>query len=139
MAKKIIEHKGKVGEIEGSRIRVHFIKMSACAGCHAKGVCTASDMEDKEVEVLDDPAKYKVGEEVNVVLQQSLGFKALFYGYVFPFLLVLTALFVLSAIFANEAIAGIGALGILIPYYLILYTMKDRFSRSFSFQIKKLT
>jgi sigma-E factor negative regulatory protein RseC len=139
MSKKVIEHKGKIDDIEGSRIKVSFLSMSACASCHAKGVCTASDMENKEVEVIDDPQKYNIGEEVNVVLQQSLGFKALFYGYVLPFILVLIALFVFSAIVQSEVAAGLGSLGILIPYYLVLYRIKDRFSKIFSFKIQKST
>jgi sigma-E factor negative regulatory protein RseC len=139
MAKKIIEHKGKIEDIEGSRISVRFMNISACATCHAKGVCTASDMQEKIVNVIDDPQKYKIGEEVKVALQQSLGFKALLYGYVIPFFIVLVALFGFSALTSNEAIAGLASLGALVPYYLVLYRVKDRFSKVFSFTIEKLT
>jgi sigma-E factor negative regulatory protein RseC len=139
MTKKIIEHKGRVERIQGNKIEVHFITMSACASCHAKGACTASDMEDKTVEVVDDPEKYRIGEEVNVILKQYLGFKALLYGYVLPFFVVLIALFLLSAFINNEVIVGVGSLGILVPYYFILYHLKDRFSKVFSFTLQKLT
>ena len=139
MSDNIIEHKGRVDEIKGDRIRVRFMAMSACASCHASGVCTASDMENKEVEVVDDPGKFSKGEEVNVILQQSLGFRALFYGYVLPFIIVLLALFVISAFTNNEVIVGVGSLGVLVPYYLFLYNIKDRFSKKFSFKLQKLT
>ena len=138
MAKKVIEHKGRIESISGNKIQVHFLSMSACASCHAKGVCTASDMENKEVEVYDTSGRFSKGEEVNVILQQSLGFRALFFGYVFPFILVVIALFSLHAFTANEIIVGLGALGILVPYYMLLYYLKDHFKKVFSFSIQKL-
>ncbi|MFW6094905.1 MAG: SoxR reducing system RseC family protein, partial [Bacteroidota bacterium] len=113
--------------------------ISACASCHAKGVCTASDMENKEVEVIAEPTNYNIGEQVNIVLQQSLGFKALLYGYVYPFFLLLITLIILSFIFKNELIVGIGALSVLIPYYILLYFYKDRLQKVFSFKIQKLS
>jgi len=138
MAKTVIEHKGQIDSISGNKIKVHFLNISACASCHAKGVCTASDMESKEVEVFDTSNKFHEGEKVNIILQQSLGFKALLFGYVVPFFLVLVALFTLDAFIKNEVIVGIGALGTLVPYYLILYALKDYFEKVFSFKIQKL-
>ncbi|MFP4046933.1 MAG: SoxR reducing system RseC family protein [Bacteroidota bacterium] len=139
MSKNLIEHKGRIENIEGNKIKVRFTAISACAACHAKGVCTASDMENKEVEVIAEPANYHIGEQVNVVLQQSLGFKALLYGYVLPFFLLLIALIIFSITFNNELIAGIGAIGVLIPYYIMLYFYNDRFKKVFSFKIQKLS
>ena len=138
MSKTIIEHKGIINSISGNKIKVHFLNVSACASCHAKGVCTASDMEDKEIEVYDTSGKFEKGEEVKILLQQSLGFRALLFGYVAPFVLVLVALFTISAFTKNEVIIGVGALGILVPYYLIIYYLKDRFEKVFSFNIQKL-
>jgi sigma-E factor negative regulatory protein RseC len=138
MSKTIIEHKGIINSISGNKIKVHFLNVSACASCHAKGVCTASDMEDKEIEVYDTSGKFEKGEEVKILLQQSLGFRALLFGYVVPFILVLFALFTISAFTKNEVIIGVGALGILVPYYLIIYYLKDRFEKVFSFNIQKL-
>lgn len=139
MAKDVIEHKGQIETIEGNRVRVHFITMSACSNCHAKSVCSASDMESKEVEVMDNSGRFREGEEVNVLLRQSLGFKALFFGYVFPFLLVLIALFSFSALFGSEVAVGLLSLGILIPYYLIIYFKKDHFQKAFTFELQKLS
>ncbi len=139
MAKDLIEHKGRIDAIEGNRIKVHFVTMSACANCHAKGVCTASDMENKEVEVFDNSGQFHEGEEVLVLLRQSLGFKALFFGYVFPFLLLLFTLFTLSAIFNNEVVVGLASIGVLVPYYLIIYHRKNHFQKTFTFDIQKIS
>ena len=138
MAKDVIEHRAKVDWIEGNRVHVHFVSMSACASCHAKGVCTASDMERKEVEVTDYSGRFEKGEEVNVLMRRSMGFKALIYGYMIPFVLVVATLFISSSLFASEAVAGITSLAVLAPYYLWLYYRQERFKSSFHFQLQKI-
>lgn len=135
---KSVKHKGRIDSIEGNKICVNFIAMSACASCHAKGVCSASDMKEKSVEVFDFTNRFQLGEEVNLILKQSLGFRALFLGYVLPFLLVLFILIILTVITNNEAISGVGALTILVPYYLILYLLKDKIRKKFIFTINKI-
>ena len=135
---KSIEHKGRIESIDGNKINVNFLAMSGCATCHAKGVCSAADMQEKSVEVFDFTNQYKLGEEVNVTLKQSLGFRALFLGYVLPFILILFILIILTAITKNEAISGIGALSVLVPYYLILFLLKDKIRKKFTFTINKI-
>ena len=138
MSNNVIEHRGRIDAIEGNCIKVHFISMSACSNCHAGSLCSASGMEKKEVEIIADSRRFQVGEEVNVLLRQSMGFKALFYGYVLPFILLVTALFLFSAIFQNEVVAGLLSLGMLLPYYLFVYHSKDHFQRTLTFDLKKL-
>ncbi|MGM0530270.1 MAG: SoxR reducing system RseC family protein [Bacteroidota bacterium] len=139
MARDVIEHKGRIDSIEGNRIRVHFVTMSACSNCHAKSVCSASGMENKEIEVTDYSNRFQEGEEVKVLLKQSLGFKALFFGYVLPFLLLLFALFSFSAIFTNEVVVGLLSLGILVPYYMIIYHKRNYFQKSFTFYLEEIS
>jgi len=135
---KSIEHKGRIDSIEGNKINVSFIAVSACASCHAKGVCSAADMKEKSVDVFDITNQYNVGEEVNVMLKQSLGFRALFLGYVLPFIIVLSVLIILTVITKDEAISGVGALAVLVPYYLILFLLKDKIRKKFTFTISKI-
>jgi sigma-E factor negative regulatory protein RseC len=135
---KSIEHKGRIETIDGNKINVSILAMSGCASCHAKGVCSASDMQEKIVEVYDITNQYQVGEEVNVVLKQSLGFRALFLGYVLPFMLVLLILIVLTVLTNNEAVSGIGALSVLVPYYIILYVLRNTIRKKFTFIINKV-
>jgi len=135
---KSIEHKGRIDSIDGNKIIVSFIALSGCASCHAKGVCTAADMQEKSVEVYDYTNQYKVGEDVNVTLKQALGFRALFLGYVLPFILVLFFLIVFTAITENEAISGLGSLLVLIPYYITLFVLRDKIRKKFTFKLNKI-
>jgi len=135
---KSIEHRGRIESINGNQIKVRFIAQSACASCHAKGACSAADMQEKVVDVFTQTNHYQVGETVNIVLRQSLGFKALWLGYVLPFLLVLLLLIILSVTTKNEVISGVGALLVLIPYYSILYYTRNKVQKQFTFTLYKI-
>ncbi len=134
----LIEHLGRIDAVTPNDIRVVITSQSACASCHAKGACSASDVSEKIVVVSKTGHNFLVGETVKVLLKQSLGFKALFLAYILPFIVVITALFSLSS-FVSEGIAGILALLSLIPYYAILYFFKNKISKQFNFDIEKIS
>tara|TARA_R110001583_G_scaffold33438_5_gene112970 strand:+ start:3929 stop:4354 length:426 start_codon:yes stop_codon:yes gene_type:complete len=134
---KQIDHVGTISDIKDEKITVSILNVSACAGCHAKSACSMSDMKEKEIDIIDYSSSFKLGEEVKVVYQESLGWLALLLAYVLPFVLVLITLFIATA-FTNELISGLLALGILLPYYSLLYFLKDRLKKTFSFTIHKI-
>ncbi len=133
---KTVDHLGRIQEINTDGIVVSIISQSACAACHAKGACGLADSTEKLITVPKHTNSFKVGENVKVILKQSLGFKALFLGYVFPFLAVLITLIVLTSLNISEARAGLASLAVLVPYYFVLYFLKDRISNHFTFEIE---
>ena len=135
---KTIEHKGTVKKITSDLIIVNIISKSACASCSAKGICSVSDVDNKEIEVKNFTNNYEIGEEIKVYYKQSLGFRALFLGYILPFLFILVSLIIMLAITNREGLSGIIAFSTLIPYYIILYFNKDKIRKTFSFSIKKI-
>lgn len=134
---RVIEHEGTVSEIHGNKATVRFIAKSACAHCQLKGVCSEAEIENKQVEVELMGRKYKVGEKVNIVLAQSLGLKALSYGYLIPFALVIAVLFAVYGVTGDEVISGLSALAVLVPYYGGLYLSRSRIKKGFKFYIRK--
>lgn len=133
-----IEHKGIVKSIIGNELQVSIIVQSACAACTLKGSCSVSELEEKIVDVfVENPDTYKNGESVEVYYKQSLGFRALFLGYVLPFLILVISLIILMSVTQNELLSGIISLLLLVPYYLILYFSKDKIKQTFMFSIKK--
>ena len=54
MSKERIEHEGTVIAVDKDYISVEILNKSACASCHAKGVCGASEQSVKVVEVAQD-------------------------------------------------------------------------------------
>ena len=131
-----IKHPGVITSIDSSKIKVNITTYSACSSCGAKGICSISDVKDKIVEV-PKTGDFSIGQEVQVILHQTQGFKALYLGYVQPFIVVLITLIITSSLTRNEVLSGLISLGVLAPYYLILYYFKEKIRNKFTFAIRK--
>jgi sigma-E factor negative regulatory protein RseC len=132
-----ISHQGFVESVTNDLVKVRITSMSACSACHAKGACNASDQEEKIIDALSSGKTLKVGDWVTVWARESMGFKALFLGYLLPFLLVLTTLIICTSLNLSEIKAGLFSLAVLIPYYTVLYFTRDTVKKSFIFEIKQ--
>ena len=115
---------------------MQFINESACASCHAKSACGAADTKLYEVDArIPQGDTFAVGEEVRVAVHNQQGYFAIFLGYVLPFLLLMLALVVTNVLGASELVMALGMLGMLAVYYFVLYLLRSRVSRRFSFTI----
>ena len=136
--RNLIDHEGTIDRIAAGVAHVKINSESACAACHAKGVCGAADQEEKYLDIPVQEASYVPGEQVRVQVARHLGFKAVALGYVYPFMLLMAVLFtgILSGL--PELKAGAIALLSLVPYYMLLYLFRNRISSIFTFSIKKI-
>jgi len=130
-----IEHDGIVQKSGDSSVTVTILSASACSGCHSSGSCTLSGTKEKTIDV---SGNYNVspGDRVTVLMKQSAGYTALFFGYIFPLIVVLTLLIILTAISVPETLSGLLSLASLLPYYLILWLAREKLSKKFTFTIK---
>ena len=133
---KFVEHKAIITNIREGLITVDLTQHSACSSCHAKEFCTLSESVTKTIEIIDTDGNHTVGEEVIVVLEESLAFKALFLGYLLPFFIVVFSIFVTSFFTANEIIIGLFSVWLLIPYYFMLHKFRNNIEKTFIFRIK---
>ncbi len=138
MAEKRISHEGVVDSLQGNEVIVRITSYAACNDCHMKVACKVTEEKEKYLKVQAGPDHFNTGEKVRVVLAQSLGFRALFLGYVLPFLLVITALLIMSAAGSSELVAGLASLAVLPLYYIGLKLFKGRLVRQFSFFLQKI-
>jgi len=137
-----VEHEGKIVDISEQYIRVEIVNKSACAACHAKGVCAASDEKIKFIEVplsLDTLADdYKVGDVVNVVMKGSLGLKAIWFAYVVPLIVLMASILVFSLLHFHEAAVGLLSVGVVALYYIGLFFFRNKLSKIFTFYIQPI-
>ncbi len=139
MENNLIKHKGIIKSIANDKIIVSIVSMSACATCHSKSFCSISDSKDKEIEIFNfQNNSWHIGQNVNVVLKKSLGIKAVLFGYLFPFLVMISVLFATSLLSKNEAVIGIFSIGATILYYFALYFFKNKFNKKFTFYIERI-
>ena len=77
MSKNEVSHEGTILEITPEFTTVEIIAQSACAACHARGLCGVADEKQKIIMVPTDPyGSYKEGDKVLVLLKKSMGMKA---------------------------------------------------------------
>ncbi len=132
-----IKHSGVIKEIDDHQYYISIVAQSACAGCSAKSVCNVSEMKDEIVEVpRNQNESFGVGDKVDILMEKSQGTKAVMLGYVLPFLIVLITLIISLNLFGSEGVAGLISIGVLVPYYLILYVNRDKLKTAFRFRIR---
>ena len=139
--KNEITHKAKVIDMTPDFTTVEIVVSSACAECHAKGLCGVSESEEKVISLPTDPdATYNVGDEVVLATKKSMGFKAVWISYVIPLAVLMILILSLLAMFegtqGKEAIAGLGALAGVAVYYFVIWLLRDRLKNEFVFYIK---
>ena len=136
--KKSVSHKGTIVEISDGNIRVEIINKSMCAACHAKGFCSAGDTKDKIIDVAYfNNGEYQLGDEVEVTMKRSMGFKAVWISYVIPLAILLIFLLTLQGLGFRELHAGLAATGAICVYYLVVYLFRDKIADKFVFTIAK--
>ena len=129
-------HAGFVSKINSDSIIVTLEQNIHCEACHVKGTCGVSESSTKEIEVLNSGDLFKINEHVDVILKKTLGLKAVFWAYVFPFILMFFTLIIASNFF-KEWLAGLLSLFILIPYYVMLYFLKTSLKGVFKISVLK--
>ena len=113
-----------------------IVQHSACAGCHAKGACTASDSKDKIIIAKSRGEAYQIGERVLLVGSNSMAWSALAYAFILPLILSIALLFVVSGI-VSEAMSCLFVLALLAIYYFILFLFRSKLETKFVFYIEK--
>ena len=133
-----VQHRGVVERIEGNVVIVAVETQSACAQCHAKGLCTEKG-EKRSIEVKTDYATdYAVGERVVVaLLDNKMGFSSIIWGYMFPLIVLLVAIAIGSSFGIGEGPTALGSIAAVALYYVVLYTLRHKIEKRIQFTIIK--
>ena len=132
-----ISHSGVIERIESDRVQVRIIQTSACAACKVAAYCNAAESKEKLIDVFcDSVAKsLHVGQPVTVTTSGVVAAKALLWGFGLPFVVLVAVLIVVLLLTSSEGLAALCALAALVPYYLVLWLLRDRMRDELSFQI----
>ena len=180
--RKMIKHDGIIIALnEDGTALVRIVQTSACAACKAKAMCASAESAEKEMMVVlvgeSAPPKsadfsgtpqamrregerrgFAVGDTVEVMVQQKMGWKAVVLAYLLPFFVMLAVMLVGNGLLAmgdgatgllgdgqlamgdgakREAVLGTVALCAMAVYYLVLGMFKDKLQKEFSFTARK--
>ena len=133
-----ISHPGVVDSIESDCVKVRIVQTSACAVCKVASHCNASESKEKIVDVFCcDTAKYRTGQEVTVWASREVANRALLLGFGIPLLLLIGVLLMVLRWTGDEGAAALASLGALIPYYIVLWLLRDSIRQQVSFRIEE--
>ena len=135
---KHVEHEGIVALISGNMLIVRIVSSAACSGCVARSHCSPAGSNEMDIRINDFSGEYAVGEQVKVVMRQSVGMRALLAGYIVPLVVVLLVLVMAYLLTNSELVSGLSALFVLVPYYLLIKLFNRKITRTFGFLIKKI-
>ena len=138
----MIKHVGIVIAVNGDgTVLVRIVQTSACASCKAKAMCASAESKEKEILALfvGERQDVNLGDEVVVMVQQTMGWKAVLLAYILPFVVMMSVVVIGNRLFgkSSEAIIGTSALCAMGVYYIILGFFKDKIQKEFSFTARK--
>jgi sigma-E factor negative regulatory protein RseC len=140
----MIKHDGIVIAVNGDgTVLVRIVQTSACAACKAKAMCASAESKEKEILALfvGEEAKrqdIKLGDEVVVMVQQKMGWKAILLAYMLPFIIMMTVVAIGNGLLGiREEVIGTAALCAMGVYYIVLGFFKDKIQKEFSFTARK--
>ena len=133
-----ISHPGVVDGIEGDCVKVRIVQTSACAACKVAAHCNASESKEKLVDVFGcDTAKYATGQEVVVSASREVANRAILLGFGLPLLLLIGVLLMVLRWTGDEGMAAMASLGALVPYYIVLWLLRDSIRQQVAFRIEE--
>ena len=133
-----LQHRGIVESVSKDAVVVSVMPESACAGCHAKGICDKRG--DKREIVVHTPyaAEFSVGESVIVALEHNrMGVMSIVWSYVLPLIVLLAVLIGTKACGVEDGVAAISSMAAMAIYFVALYLMRKMFDRKIKFTIIK--
>ena len=131
-----ILHTGIVRKKNNSEVEVEIVDGVECSTCSLHGACNISETREKFVRVVSDDTDFQEGETVKIQMSHQMAFRALFWAYLFPFIIVIFSIIIIS-LFVNELVAGLVSILFLFIYYFLIYINKQYFNKIFQLKIKR--
>ena len=133
-----IEHRGVVESVATGVVMVRTERKTACAECHAKGLCGERGGERVIKVATAEASAFEPGDKVIVALENTaMAFSAILWAYLFPLCILLAVLFSAHALGFSDGIAALASLSATAIYYVVLYIMRRYFDRKIKFTIIK--
>lgn len=135
-----ITREATVVQVTDNEVIVQVCRESACKSCSARKVCSSGseDGSGHQIRVAreHDGRKFEVGEQVNIIMEQSRALYAVVLAYLFPVFMALGLLFMLQRVEVSELMAGLLTLGVLGLYFVVVSLFKQRLGAKIKIRIE---
>jgi len=130
-----IRHDGIVERIGTDSCSVRILQASACSSCGARQLCRSSESKEKVIDVKGHYPTLHVGDSVTLSGSVHQGLRASVLAYIVPLILMVAAL-IAGIRLSGEGAGALAALLALALYYGVLYLLRDKLGRQFTFKIE---
>ena len=136
---KLIRHDGIIESMSEDKVRVRIVQTSACNDCKVASHCHTAGAKEKIVEVgtINGSQRWQSGQHVVVTTQALMAGKALLIGFGLPLMLMLLVLVIAMTTGCSEGTTALLMLGSLVPYYIIVWLLRDKISSQITFRIEE--
>ncbi len=135
-----INHAGVVEDVQGDCVKVRIVQTAACASCKVAAHCNASEAKEKIIDVKTPLARqYAKGDPVMVSTTTGNAHRAVSLAFGVPFVLMVAVIVIVYLLTGDEGIAALSGIASLLPYYAVLYWMRERIGSHFAFQIDTIS
>jgi len=135
-SKKDIKHSGIIRKVTDDFYYVAVERTAACQGCAAKNFCNIHSNKNEFIPVQRLPHQtFITGDEVTIALTEKLGWKALFYGYMMPFVALIAGIIVAAVAKLPQGVVGFIGIGALVVYYVVFSFFSKKVDKQFYFRI----
>jgi positive regulator of sigma E activity len=131
-----IETTGLVTSCHHDRVTIILSWATGCASCH-NSLCMLGESQSKYVEVTAAGNSFFPGDKVVVRVKPASAYGAMLWLYGIPFLLVMVTLMGMLGLSYSESIAGVASLLVLVPYFLIFYSVRKRSGKTCQLEVVK--
>lgn len=131
-------HIGVIDSIKVNKMVVRVVQTSSCASCLMASHCHSVESRDKLIDVETNTSDFKIGDQVRVVIDSAIGYRALLLAMVLPLILLVGTITSVRLIGCSELFAALCGLGILLPYYMALRLMRSKIERTISLSAEKI-
>jgi len=132
-----ISQLAKVEMLEQQAVHVRVHPEPACRNCHAHSICNLGQPEKRIIRVEQSPEGFEIGDSVHISITGRMGSKAILTGYLIPFVLLISALFIAHAAGISELLSGVAVFLALVFYFLLLYLFRRQIAGQFRFTLSK--
>lgn len=136
-SRKRIDHTGIVSAVKAHTADVVIRNLSACASCHASTTCGMTESVSKTITARLPEFEIKAGDTVTVEASLGQGIFAVIIAYCIPAVLAVAIIVAGSFMNMDERVSAGIAIAVMVPYFFVLYLLRNRIGRRISFEITK--
>ncbi len=131
-----IEQPGLVTALTAGRIKVALQGNGGCSTCH-DALCMLGKSQARWVETPSGSNSLNIGDTVMVRINRASGYAGVLWLYLVPFVLMVLTLIGILKLGQPESLAGVMAIFVLVPYFLVLYIFRKKMAAQCWVQIIK--